>query len=83
MSLEDEIRMNQAYTQLVRLSVCHHMPGAFQDLGRFYDEGFSVTDPYVLYGLYTHAHTLKIAEPSITRRLDRIDDVLSRLSGCV
>ena len=74
MSLADEVRMNQAYTQFVRLGICHHMPDAFKDLGRFFDDGFSVKDPYVLYGLFAFARSLKIDAPSMTRRLDRIDD---------
>ena len=46
-----------------------------QDLGHFYDQGFSLIDPYLLYGIFQRASALAIDPGAMQRRLHRIKDV--------
>lgn len=77
LSLKIEIRLHQAYTDLVKLGYCHHMPQALHDLGQFYDQLFALGEPYLLYGLFAKASRLNIDKAAMQRRLNRIDDAFS------
>lgn len=69
MSLDDEILLHTAFTDLVVLAVCHSYDEAYKDLGKFYDVGFSLLDPFVNFAIFHEAAFLNIAAPSMKRRL--------------
>lgn len=69
MPLDDEILLHTAFTDLVVLAVCHSYDEAYKDLGKFYDVGFSLLDPFVNFAIFHEAAFLNIAAPSMKRRL--------------
>lgn len=69
MPLDDEILLHTAFTDLVVLAVCHSYNEAYKDLGKFYDVGFSILNPFVNFAIFHEAAFLNIAAPSMKRRL--------------
>lgn len=75
MSLNDEILMHRAYTDLVQLAVCHTIPLAFEDIGKFHDQNFSPINPFKIYGVFYLALQMQFDVKNMQRRLMQVNDL--------
>lgn len=69
MPLDEEILLHTAFTDLYILALCHSVPEAYQDIGRFFDVQFSALDPYINYGLFQTAISLNFDKSNMEQRL--------------
>lgn len=78
LSIEDEVRLHQAFTELTVLAVCHVVPLAFEDIGRLHDKGFTPIDPFLMYGFFHQAIWLHIQPTAMKKRLDLMDELFQQ-----
>ncbi len=75
MSLDDELLLHRAYTDLVQLAVCHTIPLAFEDIGKLHDQNFSPINPFQIYGVFYLALQMQFDVANMQRRLMQVNDL--------